>query len=187
MRPMRTFEQLESGWAELPPPPRGAGTVRMLCLRKGGGVHETPHAVEITLRHGVRGDRWAERQSGFDPDGYSAITLMNATAAELVAAGAAPLHESGDNVFVDLDLSVEALPAGTRLAIGDAVLQVSVEPHTGCSKFRDRFGLDALKWVSTPSGRARRLRGVNCSVVRAGAVRVGDSIRAMVESQAPTG
>jgi MOSC domain-containing protein YiiM len=96
--------------------------------------------------------------------------------AELIAAGVQPLHAAGDNLVVDLDIAVEVLPAGSRLAIGEAILRVSEQPHTGCSTFRDKFGLDALKWVSTPAGRADRLRGVNCSVVRPGTVRVGDRI-----------
>lgn len=173
---MRTLEELEAAWVGRPPSPRERGSVRLLCLRRGDGVHETPRRVEISARDGVIGDRWAQRGAGRDPDGYSAVTLMNAGAAELVAAGRQPLHAAGDNILVDLDLSVEALPAGSRLAVGGAVLQVSAEPHTACSLFRDRFGLDALRWVSTQSGRARRLRGVNCSVVHPGTVRVGDAV-----------
>lgn len=173
---MRTIDELESLWRAAAPAPRDRGEVRLICLRKGGGVHETPEAAQVTARAGILGDRWADRRPGSDPDGATAVTLINAAVAELVAADHQPLHAAGDNLVVDLDITVEALPAGTRLAIGDAILRVSEEPHTGCSNFRDRFGLDALKWVSTPEGRARRLRGVNCSVVRPGVVRVGDAI-----------
>lgn len=176
---VQTMEQLEAAWAAGPPAPPAVGTVTLLCLRKGDGVHETPDAAEITARDGLRGDRWADRRAGSDPDGATAVTLINATVARLVAAGVQPLHEAGDNIHVDLDVSVEALPPGSRLRIGDAILRVSEEPHTGCSRFRDRFGLDALKWVSTPVGRARRLRGVNCSVVQPGMVRVGDRVEAL--------
>lgn len=173
---MRTFDELETLWHVAAPAPRDRGDVRLICLRKGDGVHETPEAAQVTARDGILGDRWADRRPGTDPDGATAVTLINATVAQLVAAGHQPLHAAGDNLVVNLDITVEALPAGTRLAIGEAILRVSEEPHTGCSNFRDRFGLDALKWVSTPEGRARRLRGVNCSVVRAGVVRVGDTI-----------
>jgi MOSC domain-containing protein YiiM len=76
------------------------------------------------------------------------------------------------------------LPAGTRLAIGSAVLRVSETPHTGCSTFSSKFGLDALKWTLTPLGRANRLRGVNCSVVQAGTVRVGDRIEVLAPAPA---
>ena len=174
---MRTLDELTAAWASRVPAPRDAGTVRLICLRKGGGVHETPDSAEVTARNGIRGDRWALRGAGRDPDGETAVTLINATVAELVAAEVQPLHAAGDNLVVDLDIGTSALPAGSRLAIGDVILRVSEQPHTGCSTFRDKFGLDALKWVSTPAGRADRLRGVNCSVVRPGTVRVGDTIR----------
>jgi MOSC domain-containing protein YiiM len=173
---MRTIDQLEAAWAARGPAPADAGAVRLLCVRKGDGIHETPDAVEITARDGLLGDRWADREPGRDPDGVAAVTLMSATVAELVRTKDQPLDIAGDNILVDLDISVEALPAGSRLAMGGAVLRVSEEPHTGCTRFRDRFGLDALKWVSTPAGRAHRLRGVNCSVVQPGTVRVGDRI-----------
>ena len=174
---MHTMDELEAGWAARAPAPRGAGTVRWLCVRLGEGRHETPQSVEITATQGVRGDRWAQRGPGKDPDGYSAVTLMNAAVAELITENDQPLDASGDNIVVDLDLSVEALPAGSRLAIGDAILRVSEQPHTGCATFSGKFGLDALKWVSTPAGKQRRLRGVNCSVEQPGTVRIGDPVR----------
>ena len=182
---MRTIDQLEAAWAERTPAPDDAGTVRLLCVRKGNGVHETPEAVEVTAAAGLRGDRWAWRKPGSDPDGATAVTLINATVAELVADAELPLDAAGDNLVVDLDISVGALPAGSRLAIGSAILRVSEEPHTGCSTFRDKFGLDALKWVSTPAGRADRLRGVNCSVLRDGTVHVGDRIEVLERAARP--
>jgi MOSC domain-containing protein YiiM len=63
------------------------------------------------------------------------------------------------------------------LAIGDALLEVSAAPHTGCAKFSGRFGVDALRFVSSPEGRELRLRGMNTRVIRGGAIRVGDRVR----------
>ena len=174
--PMRTIDELEATLAARPAAPRDAGTVRLLCVRKGDGMHEIPDAVEITARHGLRRDRWANRKPGSDPDGATAVTLMNADVAEAVCAGVQPLHAPGDNLIVDLDIGVDALPAGSRLALGEAILRVSEQPHTGCATFSGKFGLDALKWVSMPEGKRRRLRGVNCSVERPGTVHVGDRI-----------
>jgi MOSC domain-containing protein YiiM len=185
MRCVLTIEGLESAWHAAAPAPRDDGTLRLICIRKAGGYHETPHEAEIAPGLGLVGDRWSERTAGRDPNGYSAVTLINATVAELIASGRQPLDAAGDNLHVDLDIGVEALPAGTRLRIGTAVLRVSEEPHTGCSTFSGKFGLDALKWVSTPEGRRRRLRGVNCSVVEGGTVRIGDPI-VVVERPAQT-
>ena len=181
---MLAIDDLELRWRERPQAPREHGTVRLICVRKGEGRHETPDTVQITPGLGLVGDRWSQRGDGKDPDGYSAVTLMNATVAELLTAGRQPLDAPGDNLQVDLDISVDALPAGTRLRAGTAVLEVSAQPHTGCSTFSGKFGLDALKWVSTPEGRQRRLRGVNCAVISEGQVRIGDPVE-VIERATP--
>ena len=174
--PMRTFDELEALWAATPPPPREAGSVRLLTVRREAGVHETPEAVEITVERGLDGDRWAYNWQERDPDRDAQVTLMNATVTELVAAGRQPLHEAGDNILVDFDISADHLPAGTRLRVGEATLEISAVPHTGCSKFAARFGQDALRWANWRHWRERRLRGVNARVVESGTVRVGDPV-----------
>ena len=83
---------------------------------------------------------------------------------------------AGDQLYVDFDLSEENLPAGTRLAIGSAVIEVSETPHTGCAKFSARFGGDALRWINSPAGREQRRRGLNAWIVEGGTVRPGDGI-----------
>jgi MOSC domain-containing protein YiiM len=170
---MRTFDELEKLWGESPPPPRQRGQVMLIVLRKGGGVHDTPAAVELSPEGGVHGDRWALGES---PKAYYQVTLMNARVAELVADGQRPFSKSGDNFIVDLDLSEAALPAQTRLRLGTAVLEVQPEPHMGCKLFSERFGPEALRWVNWREFRPRRLRGVNCRILEAGRVTVGDGI-----------
>jgi MOSC domain-containing protein YiiM len=105
---------------------------------------------------------------------------MNARCTAVVAGDPEPgkaWAEAGDQLYVDFDISEANLPAGTRIAIGAAVLEVTALPHTGCGKFIRRFGIDAQKFVNTPGGRALRLRGVNTRVVSTGEVSVGDSVR----------
>ncbi len=164
---MLTAEDLETRWASSEPAPRGSGTVRLICVRVDEGVHETPERAEVTVEDGLVGDRWARGRRDLDAQ----ITLMNVRVAELIGG---PLDLPGDNFQVDLDLSEDALPVGTRLRLGEALLEVSPAPHTGCKKFRERFGLDALEWVN--DNRNRRLRGMNCRVLEAGAVAVGDPV-----------
>ena len=84
---------------------------------------------------------------------------------------------AGDQLYIDLDLSDDNLPAGTRLAIGSAVIEVTAEPHTGCRKFSERFGVDATKFVNSKEGRRLHLRGINAKVVQSGTIRVGDLAR----------
>jgi hypothetical protein len=164
---METAQDFEARWAAAVPASRGSGTVRGICVRVGEGVHETPRRVEVTVEDGVAGDRWATGRRDLEAQ----VTLMNVRVAELIGG---PLDGAGDNFQVDLDLSEEDLPVGTQLRIGSALLEVSPAPHTGCKTFSERFGLDALKWVN--DNRDRRLRGMNCRVLEAGAVAVGDPV-----------
>jgi MOSC domain-containing protein YiiM len=173
---MRTFHELEDLWTAMPPQPRDRGAVRLLCVRREPGVHETPAQVAVTVEGGVEGDRWAHGWEHRDRERQAQVTLMNAAVTELVAAGRQPLHEAGDNILVDFDISVDNLPPGTRLRVGDSVLEISEVPHTGCSKFAARFGQDALRWANWRHWRERRLRGVNARVVEGGTVRVGDPV-----------
>lgn len=170
---MRTFDELVAALEAAPQPPRERGTVRLICVRKGDGAHDCPPQVNLTVDGGVEGDRWARGES---PDREAQVTLINAWVAEQIASDHAPLHEAGDNFVVELDVGEAALPAGTRLRLGTALLEITALPHTGCKKFRARFGLDALKWAAHPSNAGRRLRGVHGRVIEAGEVRVGDTV-----------
>ena len=105
------------------------------------------------------------------------LTLMNSRAIALIAGERDRWPLAGDQFFVDISLAEENVPPGTRLTLGAAVVEVTDVPHTGCSKFVSRFGIDAMKFVNSPTGRALGLRGINARVVRAGVVRVGDPIR----------
>ena len=176
---MRTFDQLEELWSQVTAPPRDRGSVRMLCVRVEPGVHLTPEAVNITVERGLVGDRWSANPWK-DPDRESQVTVMNATVAELVAAGVQPLHEAGDNILVDLDIGFDNLPVGSRIRVGEALLEITATPHAGCSKFSERFGQDALRWVNWRHWRERRLRGVNTRVVESGRVRVGDPVERLL-------
>lgn len=170
---MRTFDELAQRFRDRSPEPRGQGSVRLLCLRKGDGVHVCPPSVTLSPEHGIDGDRWA---SGANPNRELQVTLMSAQVAALVAGDHAPLEAAGDNLLVDLDLGEDALPVGSRLRVGAVVLEVSAQPHTGCKKFSARFGEDALRWVNDADHRALRLRGINCRVLEGGSIAVGDSI-----------
>ena len=78
------------------------------------------------------------------------------------------------SAVLDLDLSLDNLPAGSLLAVGQAVLQVSEALHLGCAKFVERFGGEAMRFVNSRVGRQLRLRGLNARVVVSGTVRLGD-------------
>ena len=83
---------------------------------------------------------------------------------------------AGDQLYVDLDLSYRNLPPGTRLRVGEAVIEVTEEPHRGCGKFSSRFGVEALKFVNSAVGRELNMRGINTRIVTGGVVRTGDPV-----------
>ena len=170
---VRSIDDHEAAFQALPALPQDAGRVQLLVLRKGGGVHETPAEAELSPGEGLHGDRWADGKR--NPD--TQVTLMRKDVADLIRTSPEqPLHTPGDNVLVDLDLSEQSLPVGTRLRLGEALLEVSPEPHTGCKLFSERFGAPALAWINHKARRDRRLRGVNCRVIEGGRVRLDDAV-----------
>jgi MOSC domain-containing protein YiiM len=162
-------------------PPRDAGTVALIVARRADGVRDTPPRVRLSPERGVPGDRW-ERRTPDEPG--KQLTVMRRDVAELLAHGQ-PISHAGDNLFVDLDLSGENLPTGSRLRVGEAVVEVSPEPHNGCRKFMGRFGNDALRFVSDKARRDDHLRGVYWTVVQAGDVSVGDPIEVLSRPDEP--
>lgn len=173
---MKSFEELELAWRAAARSPAGRGVVREICRRLPGGVHEALQSAQISLEQGLVGDRWSAAE---DPERLSQITCMNASAAACVAHAGSPPLAAGDNFFVDLDLSEGALPVEAQVRLGSALLEVTPEPHLGCSKFRQRFGPGALRWVNHKELRSQRLRGVNLRVLQGGTVRVGDLIEVL--------
>lgn len=177
-------DELEAGLPEVLRSPKGTGTVELIACRPEEGERLVLDEAQLDLQQGVVGDMWHRRPSKRTADGgpnpLAQVTLMNARAADLVAGGDRTRWAlAGDQLYVDLDLSEASLPAGSRLAVGTAVLEVTPEPHTGCAKFRARFGGAAVKFVNGGEHRRLRLRGVNARVVEPGVVRPGDAIRVL--------
>jgi MOSC domain-containing protein YiiM len=176
-----TMEELQAGLDEVRQSPKTDGVLQMIVRRPSVGAREVIDAGELHPAEGLVGDTWAQRGSrrsakgGPNPD--TQLNIMNARAAQLLAQDRSRWPLAGDQLYVDLDLSGENLPAGTRLAIGSAVVEVTAEPHTGCGKFVQRFGADGMKFVNSPVGRSLNLRGINARVLQPGAIRVGDAVR----------
>ncbi len=174
----RTEEQLAAALDDVRAAPRDAGTIELIVLRPGPLEREVVEVGQLDSAVGLIGDTWSSRPSRKTgaPNPNAQVTVMNIRALRAICDGPEwPL--AGDNLCVDLDLSVESTPAGTRLLIGDTILEITADPHTGCAKFTERFGSEATKWVNSPLGRELNLRGLNAKVIRGGAVRRGDAIR----------
>jgi hypothetical protein len=178
----RTAAQLAEHVARISAAPTDGGRLAMIVRRPAPLVREVVDEAVLDPALGLVGDSWSTRTSRRTPDGSPhpgmQLTLMSTRVADALTGadrGAWPL--AGDQLYVDLDLSTAALPAGTHLQVGEAVVEISAVPHTGCALFAGRFGPEALRFVNTGPGRPGRWRGVNARIVVGGRVAVGGYLR----------
>ena len=175
-----TMEELEAGLEEIRRAPSDEGVLRLIVRRPRIDDREVLEEGELHPVDGLVGDSWKMRGSSRTADGSPhpdmQLNIMNARVAALVAQDEERWQLAGDQLYIDMDLSAENLPAGTRLAIGSAVIEVTPPPHTGCKKFVSRFGLDAMKFVNSSLGRELHLRGINARVIQPGLIRVGQVV-----------
>ena len=176
-----TTSRLEESLDHIRNSPSDVGLVELIVRRPAVDEREVLEEGMLDPAEGLVGDSWKMRGSSRSPDGSAhpdmQLNVINARLSSLVAVDAGRRALAGDQLHLDLDLSHANLPPGTRLALGSAVIEITEIPHTGCAKFRDRFGADALRFVNSPVGRDLRLRGLNAKVVVAGTVRQGDEVR----------
>jgi len=169
----RSLSELQRRFSELPGPSGDSGWVALIVCRRAPGVHVALEQACLTPDEGVPGDEW-NRRTPKNPEAQ--LTAFRRDIAELVANGQ-PLTTSGDNLIVVLDVSRANLPLGSRLRVGEALVEVTSKPHNGCQKFAGRFGADALRFVQAPATRQLNLRGIYWKVIHPGEVRVGSAIQ----------
>jgi MOSC domain-containing protein YiiM len=172
--------QLHAGLDYIQQSPQDQGVLELIVRRPQVDQREVLEKAELDLVNGLVGDNWLFR---FHPSRWkdsthfdTQITVMNSRMISLLAPEKENWPIAGDQLFVDLDLSIQNVPAGTRLAIGSVIIEVSDKPHTGCKKFSARFGQDALDFVNSAVGKQLRLRGLNSRIIQPGVIHVKDRV-----------
>ena len=177
----RSMDDLEAGLDFIRQSPREVGTLELIVRRPRGDAREVLDEGELSPRDGLLGDNWKMRGNMGAPVSPGQverqITLINSRLIDLLAGDRQFWPLAGDQLYVDLDLSVDNLPPGTRLEMGTSILEITGPPHAGCRKFSARFGLDALQFISNPSRKDLRLRGIYARVLQPGTIHQGDVVR----------
>jgi len=176
-----TTAELEAALDHLRQTPKDDGLIELIVRRPEENQREVLDEAELDVIVGLIGDNWSRRGSRKTVDGSAhpdmQINIMNSRVTALVAQERERWQLAGDQLYIDMDLSKENLPAGSRIAVGSAVLEVSPLPHTGCHKFVARFGAEAMQFVNSDLGKALCLRGINAKVIQGGTVKVGQTAK----------
>jgi len=176
-----TMDELEAGLDHIRQSPKDNGTLELIVRRPRDDEREMLAKAELDIHGGLIGDNWKARGSSRMPDRSAhpemQLTLINSRVIGLLAGSRERWPLAGDQLYVDLDLSMDNLPPGTKLAIGSAVVEVTAQPHTGCKKFAARYGQDAVKFVNSEEGKRLHMRGINTRILQSGTIRVGDKVK----------
>ena len=176
-----SMSELEAGLDEIKKSPADRGILKMIVCRPEVDKRKILEQGELDPESGLVGDNWKTLGSSRTNDGFGhpemQLNIMNSRAISLIGGSEERWKLAGDQLFIDLNLSDENLPVGSRLKIGDAIVEVTAIPHNGCKKFTERFGIDAVKFVNSPIGKELHLRGINAKVIQAGTISAGDCVK----------
>ena len=177
----RTMAELMAELDEVGDSPQDDGVLEMIVVRPKTNERVILDECQLSASLGADGDVWATGSWKKLPDGSPhpdvQISVMNSRSIDLLTRDRKSWPLAGDNLYVDFDLREENLREGQRVSIGEVVLEVTSQPHTGCKKFEERFGTDAKELINSDTGKKLHLRGIFTKVIQDGCVRVGDRIR----------
>lgn len=176
----RSAEELEHGIENILASPKNSGNLDLIVARPKTNARKVLTEAKLSLELGLEGDNWKIKPYSKSPDGFGhpemQLNIMNSRVIDLIAETKQDWPLAGDQLYVDMDLSKENLPAGTRLSLGNAEVEVTAEPHLGCKKFSDRFGRTATLFVNSDFGKAHCFRGICAKVVKQGEIQLGDKL-----------
>lgn len=175
-----TSKELEAGLDHIRLSPKECGSLELIVRRPDVDKREVLKEGILNLEEGLVGDDWKNRPSSKmenkAPHPEMQLTLMNSRLIHLLTQNKNDWSLAGDQLFVDFDLSLENIPAKTKLNIGETIIEITAQDHSGCGKFAERFGRDAMIFVNSIIGKKLRLRGVNAKVTKGGIIKTGDKV-----------
>lgn len=168
-----TIKEIENQLADVLESPKDNGTLNLIVCRPRTGEREVLETGELDIEKGLIGDDWLF----IDGNPETQLTIMNSRIASLLAQDENRRKLAGDQLFIDLNLTDENLPTGAKLEIGTAIIEITAQPHNGCKKFVERFGLDVMNFVNSPIGKQFHLRGIYAKVIKSGTIQQGGSVK----------
>jgi len=169
-----TTDEIESRLEEIIESPNDNGVLKLIVRRPQEDRRQVLETGELDTEKGLVGDNWRTYNGGRIE---TQLAIMNSRVISLLAQAESRWPLAGDQLYIDLNLTDQNLPAGTRLAVGSAIIEVTPKPHNGCKKFAERFGSDAMKFVNSPVGKQLHLRGIYAKVIKSGTIRQGDAVK----------
>ncbi|MEM9999534.1 MAG: hypothetical protein AAF940_01520 [Pseudomonadota bacterium] len=155
--------------------PTRSASIEYLCNRPDFGVRNFTDRLQVTRAGGVENCRWTKhpwmKLDDGSPDPRIQVCIIPRRVLDLVWREGTDAIHPGDTFATDMNMSLDTLPTGTLLKAGTAVLRVSDVWNNACTKWKARYGEDALNWVR--ENEALRLRGVLCSVEEDGVLENG--------------
>jgi len=171
-----TTDEINSNLSFILSSPKDVGKIESIIVRRRKNERELRKEVFLSPEKGVEGDRWYDLSKG-KPDPRRQLTIINSRLIKLLAQSVERMQLAGDNLIIDLDISDANLPVGQRLTIGKVMVEITDVPHTGCSRFAERYGNDAVEFINAPERSSLRLRGVYAKFLNSGLIHVGDIIK----------
>ena len=186
MNDFLNMEELEAGIKFILESPKDNGKLELIVIRPDVEQRKILSTGELSTVEGLVGDSWIKRPDSKTPDKKprlgTQITIMNSRVTSLITK---KLYKSekekfekwslaGDQFFVDMDLSYDNLPPGTKLSLGNAEIEISSDPHNGCEKFKNWYGKDARDFVNSEMGKKHNFRGIQGKVIKNGSVGINE-------------
>lgn len=179
-RPFATRAECDAALPSILSAPKDDVPIETLCFRPGYGERVFPDRIQVSAARGIEGERWSKapwlKLADGSGDPRIQVSILPSRIMNLCWRDRENTPHPGDTIVADIDVTEANMPVGTRLRIGESVIEVSDKFNTACIKWKERYGGESLYWLNHRPYRPLRLRGILCRVVVDGEIRATDRI-----------